>query len=206
MLRSYWQTHDYGHKTSQAQQAAEHSTKYKTRNLCRARPPAATHRMPRCCLSAAARLHSCHNTPPAASSAAPFTCAMGRMTSRIFWPSHNAVPPPHIRVPSATPNHCQAAAARAVRRPRYYLPAAAPPQSGANNKLLPAAPLPPTCVMGGMTSRIFWPSLLGLMPMSDSFSAFSMSLMLPLSKGVMVSVLASGTAMEARLLMGVSAP
>mmetsp|Transcript_37750 Transcript_37750/g.84149 ORF Transcript_37750/g.84149 Transcript_37750/m.84149 type:complete len:242 (+) Transcript_37750:290-1015(+) len=69
-----------------------------------------------------------------------------------------------------------------------------------------ASSLRRSCVRGGTTRRIFSPSLVGLMPMSLSSSAFSMGLRDALSKGLMSRVVASGTEMEATRLMGVGLP
>lgn len=90
------------------------------------------------------------------------------------------------------PLHTQGCATHSTLAPRAPTPA--------------SSPRPPTWVMGGMLSLIFSPSLLGLMPMSLSRMAFSMSLSPARSKGVSSSVLASGTATLAIVLMGVGVP
>ncbi len=54
--------------------------------------------------------------------------------------------------------------------------------------------------------RMRSPSLLGLMPMSDSWMARSMSRRLDLSKGVIISVWESGTLTLPICLTGVGAP
>mmetsp|Transcript_26547 Transcript_26547/g.68414 ORF Transcript_26547/g.68414 Transcript_26547/m.68414 type:complete len:297 (+) Transcript_26547:474-1364(+) len=61
-------------------------------------------------------------------------------------------------------------------------------------------------VSWGRPSLIFSPSFMGLMPKSDSLMARSMSLMALGSKGVIASVVLSGTVMLATCFKGVMAP
>ena len=58
----------------------------------------------------------------------------------------------------------------------------------------------------GMVSRMTFPSLLGVMPTSDSMMARSMSGRAPMSNGWICSVWASGVLTPAMVFSGVSAP
>mmetsp|Transcript_32738 Transcript_32738/g.83046 ORF Transcript_32738/g.83046 Transcript_32738/m.83046 type:complete len:227 (-) Transcript_32738:130-810(-) len=78
--------------------------------------------------------------------------------------------------------------------------------SSPNLAQLLASSLRRSCVSCGRPRRIFSPSLLGLMPRSDSLMARSMSLSIDLSKGEMSRVEASGTLMDATFFSGTCAP